>query len=264
MMMRWKTFAIGCSLALALFLYAHHIVPMPNPSEYSAVIDLTHNLNDHSPNWEGTEESPFQAHELGNLDRDGYYSRIFSTQEHYGTHLDAPAHFAKGTWTVEQIPAERLVRPLVVLDVRDKVKNDPDYEVGVQDVADWENANGLIPTGAVVMAHTGWDARWNSQKDFQNQGSDRLPHYPGFSLEAAKFLVKTRHVVGLGIDTMSVDIGATTTYPVHQFTAKESVYHLEGVANLALVPSSGATIVVAPIKLEHGSGGPVRLLALVK
>ena len=263
-MVHWKTFAIGCSLAVALLLFAARKSSMSNSSIHPAVIDLTHNLNDRSPNWEGTEQSPFEAKELGNIDRDGYYSRIFTTQEHYGTHLDAPAHFAKGMWTVDQIPAERLVRPLVVLDVRAKAKNNPDYEVSVEDVADWESANGQVPTGAVVMAYTGWDARWSSQKEFQNLGSDRLAHYPGYSVEAAKFLVKTRDVVGLGIDTMSVDIGATTTYPVHQFTSKESVYHLENVANLGLVPPSGATVVVAPIKLEHGSGGPARVLALVK
>jgi len=72
---------------------------MPSHDDYRAVIDLTHSLDDHSPNWEGTEKSPFEAYELGNIDRDGYYSRIFSTQEHYGTHLDAPAHFAKGMWS---------------------------------------------------------------------------------------------------------------------------------------------------------------------
>jgi kynurenine formamidase len=263
-MIGWKTFATGCSLALALFLYARHEARMPSHTDYRAVIDLTHNLNDHSPNWEGTEKSPFEAQELGNIQHDGYYSRIFTTQEHYGTHLDAPAHFAKGMWTVEQIPAERLVRPLIVLDVRAKVRNNPDYAVSVEDVADWESAYGMVPSGSVVMAYTGWDVRWNSQKDFQNLGSDHLPHYPGYSVEAAKFLVKTRDVVGLGIDTMSVDIGATTVYPVHLFTAQQSVYHLENVANLSLAPPSGATIVVAPVKLESGSGAPVRLLALVE
>ncbi len=263
-MTHWKTFAIGCSLALAALLFAQHKSAMSNPSLYRAVIDLTHNLDGHSPNWEGTAKSPFEAKVLGNIDRDGYYSRIFTTQEHYGTHLDAPAHFAKGMWTVDQIPTERLVRPLVVLDVRAKAKDNPDYEVSVQDVDDWESTHGPIPSGAVVMAYTGWDVRWNSQKEFQNLGSDHLAHYPGYSLEAAKFLVKTRDAVGLGIDTMSVDVGATNTYPVHLFTSKESVYHLENVANLGLVPPSGATVVVAPIKLENGSGGPARVLALVK
>jgi kynurenine formamidase len=237
---------------------------MPDLNTNHTVIDLTHTLDAHSPNWEGTEQSPFHATVTGKLERDGYYSRIFTTQEHYGTHLDAPAHFAHGMWTVEQIPAERLVRPLVVLNVRAKALENPDYEVTVSDIADWESDHGEVPTGAVVMAYTGWGEFWGSQKQFRNQQGDGLPHFPGFSLEAAKFLVKTRNVVGLGIDTMSVDKGATTTYPVHLFTSQESVYHLENVAGLGLVPPSGATVVVAPLKLGDGSGAPVRLLALVK
>lgn len=227
------------------------------------VIDLTYPLNDKSPNWEGTEESPFQAKELGNIERDGYYSRVFSTQEHYGTHLDAPAHFAAGAWTVDQIPADRLVRPLVVVDVRGKVKGNVDYEVSIEDISAWEHVHGTIPPGSVVAAHTGWDERWQRHEDFRNQQNDGLTHYPGFSLEAAKFLVESRNVVGLGIDTMSVDIGATTTYPVHLFTSQRGIYHLENVANLASVPGAGATVIVAPIKLEKGSGGPARVLALL-
>jgi kynurenine formamidase len=228
-----------------------------------AVIDLTYPLNDKSPNWEGTAESPFHARELGNIERDGYYSRIFSTQEHYGTHLDAPAHFAADAWTVDQIPADRLVRPLVVLNVRDNVKGNPDYEVSVEDINTWERAHGPISRGAVVIAYTGWDERWHRQESFRNQQSDGLTHYPGFSLAAAKFLVQSRNVVGLGIDTMSVDIGATIDYPVHLFTSQQGIYHLENVANLAQVPAAGAMVVVAPIKLENGSGGPARVLALV-
>ncbi len=235
---------------------------MSNPFVFRSVIDLTHPLNDRSPNWEGTAESPFHAKELGNIERDGYYSRIFSTQEHYGTHLDAPAHFAAGAWTVDQIPADRLVRPLVVLDVCSKVVGDPDYEVSVEDINTWEEAHGPVRPGSVVMAYTGWDGRWDRHEDFRNQQSDGLTHYPGFSLDAAKFLVESREVVGLGIDTMSVDIGATTTYPVHLFTSQLGIYHLENVANLAQVPAAGATVVVAPIKLEKGSGGPARVLAL--
>jgi kynurenine formamidase len=134
----------------------------------------------------------------------------------------------------------------------------------VADIAEYESKHGEIPDGAVVMVYTGWDDRWNSPKSFRNAAGDGVPHFPGYSLEAARFLVKTRSVVGLGIDTMSIDPGSGKTYPVHQFTAKESVYQLENVANLGLLPPAGATVVVAPIKLENGSGGPVRLLALVK
>jgi len=237
---------------------------MSDPLSFHVVIDLTHPLNDCSPNWEGTAESPFQAQELGNIQRDGYYSRIFSTQEHYGTHLDAPAHFAAGAWTVDQIPADRLVRPLAVLDVREQVRSNVDYEVSVADINAWERVHGPIPSGAVVIGYSGWDERWYRPEEFRNQQSDGLTHYPGFSLEAAKFLVQSREVVGLGIDTMSVEKGATTTYPVHCFTSSQNIYHLENLANLAMVPSAGAIIVVAPLKLENGSGSPARALALVE
>lgn len=237
---------------------------MSDPPVFRTVIDLTHPLNDRSPNWEGTAESPFLAQELGNIERDGYYSRIFSTQEHYGTHLDAPAHFAAGGWTVDQIPANRLVGPLIVLDVRENMKGNADYEVSVEDINAWERIHGAISPSCVVMAYTGWDERWQRHEDFRNQQSDGLTHYPGFSLEAAKSLVQSRKVIGLGIDTMSVDIGATTTYPVHLFTSQHGIYHLENVANLAEVPAAGSTVIVAPIKLERGSGGPARVLALVE
>ncbi len=237
---------------------------MPDRIAFRTIIDLTHPLNEHCPNWEGSQESPFQASELGNIERDGYYSRVFSTQEHYGTHLDAPAHFAAGAWTVDEIPADRLVRPLVVVNVQQRADDDPDYAVSVEDIAACERTHGAIPQGAVVIAYTGWDKRWAKQEDFRNEQADGVTHYPGFSLEVAEFLVGSRGVVGLGIDTMSVDIGATTTYPVHIFTSQHRIYHLENVANLAMVPPTGALIVVAPIKLEKGSGGQVRLLALVK
>jgi kynurenine formamidase len=236
---------------------------MVSKSTFRNIIDLTHSLNDHSPNWEGTPESPFAAQELGNIERDGYYSRVFSTQEHYGTHLDAPAHFAAGAWTVDQIPADRLVRPLVVLDVRRSVDGNADYEVSLEDITTWEEVHGEVPSGAVVVALTGWDGRWEAQDRFRNEQPDGLTHYPGFSLAAAQLLVSSRNIVGLGIDTMSVDIGATTTYPVHVFTSQHGIYHLENLAGLAQVPDSGAIVVVAPIKLENGSGGPARVLALV-
>lgn len=263
-MVRWKTFAIGWSLALALLLFAQHKMAMPEQIPYRSVVDLTHNLNDHSPSWEGTAETPFHAKDIQTYEHDGYYARVITTPEHYGTHLDAPAHFAQGMWTVEQIPTERLVRPLVVLNVRGKANNRPDYEISVADIAEWESQHGQVPADAVVMAYTGWEDRWSVPTAYRNAATDGVLHFPGYSLEAAQFLVMTRNVVGLGIDTLSIDPGVRKEFPVHQFTAKESVYQLENVANLGLVPPSGAMLVVAPMKLQNGSGSPVRLLALVK
>jgi kynurenine formamidase len=89
-------------------------------------------------------------------------------------------------------------------------------------------------------------------------------HFPGYSLDAAKFLVEGRNVLGLGIDTLSIDYGPSKDFPVHHYTLVHSLYHLENVADLGSVPASGSTVVVAPMKLENGSGAPVRIFVLVR
>jgi len=262
--MRLFSFILGCSAAFALVLFAQRTPPAPPQTGFTLVYDLTHPASEKFPNWEGSEKSPFEARELGNLERDGYFSRHICTQEHFATHMDAPAHFAAGRWTVDQIPPERLIGPLVVLNVAPKIQAKADYQITVDDVALWEQANGKIPAGAIVLARTGWAARAVSMKDYRNADAAGAMHFPGFTLEAAKFLVEGRGIVGLGIDTLSVDYGPSQSYPVHKYTAARSVYHLENVADLSRVPEAGAILVAAPAKLAGGSGGPVRILALVK
>jgi kynurenine formamidase len=114
---------------------------------------------------------------------------------------------------VDQIPTERLIAPLIVLDVSAKVTDDPDYQISVEDIARWEKAHGQIPLSSVVMARMGWDSRWNSLKDYRNADSESTMHFPGYSLDAAKFLVDGRNVLGLGIDTLSVDHGLSKIFP---------------------------------------------------
>jgi kynurenine formamidase len=115
----------------------------------------------------------------------------------------------------------------------------------------------------VVIARTGWDLRWHSIKDYRNADPQGVPHFPGYSPDAAKFLVEGRSALGLGIDTLSVDRGASKDFPVRQYTLAHSVYQLENVANLDRAPATGGMVVVAPTKLQSSAGGPVRVLALV-
>jgi kynurenine formamidase len=262
-MIRFRTFIIGGTLALAIFLFAQRKAPVTMTSPYAAVIDLTHTISQKAPNWEGTEKSPFQAEVNGTYEKDGYFSRKFSTDEHFGTHMDAPAHFSRGRWTVDQIPTERLVRPLVVLDVSAKARENADYLVTVNDIGDWEQINGQIAPGAVVIARTGWSEKWKSPKDFRNADASNVPHFPAYSMDAARFLVQARQVVAIGIDTLSIDPGPSKDFPVHKFTSAQSVYALENV-DASRAPEVGATIIVSPAKIEGGSGAPVRLLALVQ
>jgi kynurenine formamidase len=263
-LMKIRTFVIGFVLALALFLFAQHRSEAARPTEFRAVVDLTHAINASVPTYELSEKSAYQAHTVATIEKDKYFARDISLPEHFGTHIDAPAHFARGMWTVDQIPPERLVAPLVVIDLSANAKSNPDYLLSVEDIVRWEQANGQVPLGAVVMARTGWESRWNSAKDYRNADSKGVMHFPGYSADAAKFLVEGRNVLGLGVDTLSVDYGPSQDFPVHQYTLAHGVYHLENVANLDRAPASGAVVVVAPMKLEGGSGGPVRILALMR
>lgn len=182
--------------------------------------------------------------------------------EHYGTHLDAPAHFPPGKITVDQIPVKQLFGPAVVLDVRDASAKDADYQLSAARVEEWERQHGQIPLGAIVLLRTGWTSRWPDAQKYRNQDSQGKMHFPGFSLEAAKLLV-ARKVSGLGCDTMSVDYGASADFAVHHLALGAGLFHLENLADLSALPETGAFLVVAPIKLEGGSGGPVRVFALL-
>lgn len=262
--MRLKTFIIGYIVAVAIFLFAQRHNGASAPGVFSTTVDLTHTINGKIPTYESNQNSAFKVKTVATVAKDSYFAREFSMPEHYGTHIDAPAHFVAGLWTVDRIPIERLLAPLVVIDVESKAKQNPDYQLSPDDIADWEKAHGQIPQGAVVITRSGWESRWNSPTDYRNADSKGTLHFPGYSQDAARFLVEGRNVIGLGIDTLSIDYGPSKDFQVHKYTLSHSLYHLENVGNLQQVPPSGAVVVVAPIKLEGGSGGPVRILALVK
>jgi len=262
--MKIRTFAIGYVLALALLLFAQRHPDAVEPSGFRGVVDLTHALNAQTPTHEISAAPAYRTKTVATIDKNGYFAREISLPEHFGTHLDAPAHFVQGMWTVDQIPSERLVAPLVVMDVSANVKGNPDYQISVEDIAKWEHVHGQIPLNSVVMTRTGWDSRWNSARDYRNPDSKGVMHFPGYSEDAAHFLVEGRKVLGIGIDTLSIDYGPSKDFPVHEYDLRHSVYHLENVANLDRAPASGSIVTIAPMKLEGGSGAPVRILALLR
>lgn len=262
--MKARTFIVGCALVLALLVFAQHHESSAVKPVFREVLDLTHTIDAQVPTYELSDKPAFQATTVATIDKDGYFARNISLPEHFGTHLDAPAHFARGLWTVDQIPPDRFVAPLVVLNATAGPKSNPDYQVSVQDIARWEQVHGDIPPNSVVIANTGWGARWNSSKEYRNADEKGVMHFPGYSMEAAKFLVEARSVIGLGIDTLSIDYGPSKDFPVHHYTLSHSLYHLENVANLDHTPAAGAIVVVAPMKLGGGSGCPVRIFALVR
>jgi kynurenine formamidase len=224
------------------------------------VVDLSYAINDKLVPWPG-DEKVFEAKINATVEKNGYFTRSFWMLEHYGTHLDAPIHFPPGKTTVDQIPVKQFFGPAVVLDVRAEAAKDADYRVPAARVEEWEKKHGGISEGSIVLLRTGWASRWPDAHKYRNQDAQGKMHFPGFSAEAAKLLI-SRKVSGIGCDTLSADYGASEDFAVHHLVLGAGLYQLENLADLSEVPEAGAFLVVAPIKLEGGSGGAVRVFAM--
>ena len=231
------------------------------PAGKTRVLDLSYAINDKLVPWPG-DEKWFEAKTNATVEKNGYFTRSFWMLEHYGTHLDAPAHFPPGKATVDQIPARNLFGPAVVLDVRSDAAKDVDYRLSSGKIEEWERAHGKIAPGSIVLMRTGWASRWPDVGKYRNQDKQGTMHFPGYSTAAVKMLID-RKVSGLGCDTLSADYGASEDFAVHHLALGAGLYQVENLSDLSELPETGALLVVAPIKLEGGSGGPVRVFALL-
>lgn len=232
------------------------------------LVDLTWAFNAETLYWP-TSPSTFEHHPLAyGRTEAGYFYASYSvcTPEHGGTHMDAPIHFGEGKRTLEQIPLKQLMGPAVVIDVSAKAARNPDYRLTVEDVRAFEAGHGRIPRGAIVLMRTGWGARWGDRKAYlgdDTPGDASNLHFPGFGADAAQLLIRERGAGVLGIDTASMDHGPSRDFPVHRIAAAADVPGLENLARLERLPPTGATVIALPMKIEGGSGGPLRAIALL-
>jgi kynurenine formamidase len=242
--------------------------PKPPDLATAKVVDLTHAFDDKTIYWP-TSPSAFEIKSLSYGPTPGgwfYASNSFCTPEHGGTHLDAPIHFAKDGITADRIPVRQLIAPAAVIDVRGKAAADPDYRLTLADVREWEKANGPIAAGTIVLLETGWSARWPDRKTYMGDdtpGDASHLHFPSYGRDAAEYLVKERKVGALGVDTASIDYGASKDFIVHQIANGAGVPGFENVSRLDELPASGAWVVALPMKIAGGSGGPLRIVALL-
>jgi kynurenine formamidase len=263
--MRRRLHAIICGLALA------GVAPGGANAQVidllsSKVVDLSHPFDANTIYWP-TEPTGFQLkQEHKGLTKGGffYYSNAFCSPEHGGTHIDAPMHFAESRWTNSDIPLDRLIRPAAVIDISDKAAKNADYALTQADIAAWEETNGRIPDGAIVLLRTGWSARWPDRKAYLGDDTPNVVdhlHFPSFGLEAAAMLVAERHVSLIGVDTASVDIGPSKDFLVHRAIGAANVPGLENLTNLDQLPATGAIVMAMPMKIAQGSGAPARVIA---
>ena len=199
----------------------------------------------------------------------GYYyaANNVAAAEHGGTHLDAPVHFAEGRHATDEVPLAQLIAPAVVIDVTRQADSSVDYRVTPQDLRAWEAAHGQIPPGVIVLIRTGWGSRWPDRARYlgtTNLGPAAVPelHFPGLHPDAARVLVE-RRVGAVGIDTPSIDYGQSATFDVHQVLLGANIPGLENVAHLDRVPATGSFVIALPMLIRGGSGGPLRIVALL-
>lgn len=225
-------------------------------------VDLSHVLNSKTPDFFGDHDIYHFDHKTLVKDS-GYSTGTFQTPEHFGTHVDAPVHFAKGAQPIDQISVKRLVVPAVVIDIRNQAETNPDCLLSEAMIQEWEKEHGRIPDNAAVLLLTGWSKRWDSEQQYRNLDSKNQMHFPSYSIEAVKFLIEQRKINAIGVDTLSIDPGISTTYPVHKISAQNNVYGIENLNNLDQLPAKGILLFCGVPALEGGTGCPARVVAIV-
>lgn len=261
------SFLTGCGSNASREADGQDSSPIALPA--TAVIDLTYPFNEETVYWPTSDPFHREATAEGMTDGGYYYAAgAFASAEHGGTHIDAPIHFAEGGRSVDQIPIEQLMGPAIVIDVSDHTRANPDYQIGTEDLQEWEANNGPIPDGSLIFLRTGFGAFWPDAEQYMGtaeRGLDAVSdlHFPGLHPEAAEWLLENRNVNAVGIDTPSIDYGQSRLFETHRLLAAEEVPALENVAHLDRLPEVGGVVVALPMNIEGGSGGPVRIVAFV-
>lgn len=229
-------------------------------------IDLTHPFNEESIYWPTAETFTQTKVFAGHTDGDYYYSAYnFAAAEHGGTHMDSPVHFAEGGFTSDQVPVDQMIGTGVVIDVSAKAANNVDYLVTPADIEAFEAEHGEIPVGAIVLLNTGRAVLYPDRvaymgTDERGEGAVPKLHFPGLSAEGAALLV-ARQIGAVGIDTPSIDYGQSTDFAAHVELMTNNIPAFENVGDMSALPPRGSMIVALPMKIEGGSGGPLRIVA---
>jgi len=232
-------------------------------------VDLTYSFDASTVFWPTAEGFELEVLSADTTEAGFYYAaNQFSLAEHGGTHLDAPVHFSEGKQTADEIPLERLIGPAILVDVTEQCSRDRDYRVTAEDFMAAEKAAGLGLDDKIVLIRTGFGRYWPDREKYMGtaeRGPQAVPklHFPGIDPAAARWLVAERNVKAIGIDTPSLDYGQSTLFETHVTLFTDNIPGFENVANLDQLPLSGFTVIALPMKIKGGSGGPLRIVAVL-
>jgi kynurenine formamidase len=233
------------------------------------IVDLSHSYDSATIYWPTEDGFRLEKEYDGMTDKGYYYaSNKFCTAEHGGTHIDAPVHFARGGRTVDQIPLEQLTGEAVVIDVQKQCETNRDYQITREDLQAWEKKNGTIESGAIVLLRTGYGRRWPDRQSYmgtdeRGAGAVAKLHFPGLHPEAARWLTLSRQIKAVGLDTPSIDYGQSTLFESHRILFEKNIPAFENLANLDQLPLKDFLLIALPMKIKGGSGGPLRVIAIV-
>jgi kynurenine formamidase len=233
------------------------------------IVDLSYPFDSSTVYWPTAQSFHLEKDFEGTTDKGYYYSAYkYSAAEHGGTHIDAPVHFAKGHNSVDAIPLEQLIGPAVVVDVTRQCSENRDYLITVSDFQNWERRNGSIAPGTIVLLRTGFGKFYPDRKRYlgtDQRGDSAVAdlHFPGLHPDAARWLTQTRKISAIGLDTASIDRGQSTLFESHRILFASNIPALENVANLDQLPARGFSVIALPMKIKGGSGGPLRIVAVV-
>ena len=235
------------------------------------IVDLTHDFSDETIYWVNAKEFELDEVAKGQTDKGYFYSaNNFATAEHGGTHIDAPIHFAEKGQSVDQIPLEKLIGSAIKVDVSSRALENRDYLISIEDFKEWEEKEGMeIPEGSIVLLETGYSKFYPDKVKYlgtEERGDDAIQylHFPGLSSEAAEWLVENRKINAIGIDTPSIDYGQSEYFKSHVILMTQDIPAFENLTNLDKVPARDFQIIALPMKIKGGSGGPLRVVAVVK
>jgi kynurenine formamidase len=226
------------------------------------IVDLTHTLTSDFPFIPVKKLTyPFELIPMATLKDNGVEANSWKIHEHLGTHTDAPNHFIAGQKSLDQLELKDLIVPVVVIDIEAKASKSSDAELTVEDINKFEKEFGKIPEHSCVMMYSGWEKHLKDSL-FVGLDSKQVKHYPGFSNDAIKFLVKERNIAGIGVDVLSFDPGTDENYTGHKTLFEAGKWGVECVANLNKIPKTGATVIVAAPKVGKATGGFSRIIAV--
>jgi kynurenine formamidase len=221
--------------------------------------DLTYPLTTSFPAFVPGEEAARRT--VVTIEDNGYYMQEWRIIEHIGTHVDAPGHFTPGGRLAPELQPSELIVPAVVIDIAGRAARDPDTVVTIADLRSFERRHGRIPRDAAILMYSGWGAKVGDPDAYRGTDATGTLHFPGFGPDACDWLLRRRGIRSLGVDTLSIDPGNSTTFETHLMLTGADRYGLENLANLDRIPKRGATIVVGLIPYEEGSGGQARVFA---